>query len=127
MSLIDPTPFCSHSGISLPWKIDADALTNDDLGALAKLVADRIGFWRVVGIPRGGLRFAEALEPYVRWIGSKPTVLIVDDVLTTGKSMENAKLQFGEYFNVTGVVIFARTVCPHWVQPIFSLAPWMQP
>lgn len=120
--------FLSHSGLNLSWKIDADALTDADLAALAKLVADRIAFSCVVGVPRGGLRFAAALEQYC--IGPDDrTLLIVDDVLTTGGSMEKEKNlhKLGAFKAIVGVVIFARAAPPHWVRPIFMLAPWMKP
>jgi hypothetical protein len=129
--------FRSHSGIDLGWKIDADALTDADLATLAKLVADRITFSRVIGIPRGGLRFAAALKPYCATppISTIPITLVVDDVLTTGRSMEEVKAGIIHSFDsenqpvcqILGVVIFARAVPPYWVRPIFSLAPWVQP
>lgn len=119
-------PFRSHSGLDLAWKIDCDALTDADLATLAAQVHRKFShFHRVVGVPRGGLRFATALEPY-----ADPKVygvtLIVDDVLTTGASMEKMRDSLATDY-VIGVVIFARTPCPRWIRPIFTLAPWVGP
>lgn len=134
MTLFSPEAFRSHSGIDLSWKIDCDALTDADLAALAKLVADRIPFDHVIGVPCGGLRFAAALEKYADLRRTANRFLIVDDVLTTGHSMEVVKARIWSIEDLragvsapVGVVIFARAVCPHWVRPIFSLAPWMHP
>lgn len=45
--------------------------------------------------------------------------VIVDDVLTTGESMEEMRLHYSS--RTIGVVLFARGKCPDWVTPIFSL------
>jgi hypothetical protein len=114
LSLFRMGAFTSHSGIRLQWKIDCDALTDADLHALAFVLSQRLAFSSVVGIPRGGLRLAAALEPFVT---TGPT-LIVDDVLTTGRSMDEMRKQ---HPGSIGAVIFARGRCPHWIFPIFSL------
>jgi len=115
MSLFAHGKFESHSGLTLPWKIDCDALTDDDLRVLAAEIATRIKFGQVVGVPRGGLRLAYMLEYYITT--RHPVTLIIDDVLTTGQSME----QFRAGKEAIGVVIFARGPCPPWVKPIFTL------
>jgi hypothetical protein len=117
--------FESHSGIQLNWKIECDGLTDADLEALAEAVSSRIIFKEVIGIPRGGLRFAEALKQY-RSPVARPT-LIVDDVLTTGRSMNELRKSVSG--PSTGVVIFARGPgpIPAWIFPIFSLATWICP
>ncbi|KKL20362.1 hypothetical protein LCGC14_2456230, partial [marine sediment metagenome] len=46
------------------------------------------------------------------------TLLIVDDVLTTGASMEK---QRAGRTNTIGAVIFARGDCPAWVKPLFAM------
>lgn len=111
--------FTSHAGLPLLWKIEADALSPDDWRAIASFVGPSLAFRSVQGIPRGGLAFAEALEPYASDEGG---VLLVDDVLTTGGSMEEARSKIvGE---VRGVVLFSRsTSCPDWIMPVFSLHP----
>ena len=113
MNLIVAEEFISHAGRLLDFKIECDALSDADIAELAAIIAMRFRFGQVVGIPRGGLRLAKALEPYAK---TGPT-LIVDDVLTTGRSMEAAR----EAVSDRGVVIFARGPCPSWVTPVFSL------
>lgn len=107
--------FLSHSGFPLPWKIDVDSLGDMDFKCLAWLGSRIIGpFSEVEGIPRGGLRFAQVLQAYKGKEGPK---LIVDDVLTTGKSMENARMGMP----AKGLVIFNRGIKPPWVESIFQL------
>ena len=100
--------FISHSGKELNYKIDCDALTDQDLDCLAQLVNSKLpcGFKTVIGVPRGGLRFAKALTPYCREGGYYH--LVCDDVLTTGKSMRRTmdKLKLSP---TIGIVIFSRT------------------
>jgi orotate phosphoribosyltransferase len=104
--------FISHSNIPLTWKIECDVLTDADLKTLAKVVSERFRFGSVVGVPRGGLRFAAALAQYATGSGRR---LIVDDVLTTGRSMNEMRQNESDI----GLVIFARGTCPPWVIPIF--------
>ncbi len=118
-SLIKYGKFKSHSGLSLSWKIDADALFDSDIVDIAKIIHDRMRFSKVIGIPRGGVRLANALQEYVE-IGYP--VLIVDDVLTTGRSMEEYRLSISD--PIIGVVIFSRGVCPKWVRSVFTVDEW---
>jgi hypothetical protein len=109
--------FALHSGDKASWKIDCDALTDGDLETLAAIAADRLGclIGNVEGVPRGGLRFAQALSKHS---GVDGQLIICDDVLTTGASMEAQRA--GR--DARGVVIFARGKCPDWVTPIFTCA-----
>ena len=100
------------------FKIDCDALTSDDIEAIAFLISKRFRFSHVVGVPTGGDRLASALIKYRDF--NSDQCLLVDDVLTTGKSMEKAKTLV-DGLNVQGVVIFARAKCPVWVTPLFQL------
>lgn len=109
------------SGETTYFKIDCDALVRDDLETLAWLIRRRVGrFGSVVGVPRGGIAIAEALESYVN--PKSPAQLIVDDVLTTGKSMQDMK-EVAHVFHddIKGAVIFARGKCPDWITPIFQM------
>ncbi len=115
--------FVAHSGRTLPWKIDCDALTDDDLACLAKLVGGRFPvFSEVIGVPRGGLRFAEALRPYA--VAEAPMTIVVDDVLTTGRSMEDARKSIKG--PSCGIVIYARGPLPRWVKAVFVVSPWLR-
>lgn len=122
MSLFVNTEFTAHAGRQLKFKIECDALTDEDIGTLAAIIARNYTFRRVCGVPRGGLRLAQALEKYVSPEG---LTLIVDDVLTSGMSMEKAREDYED--ETLGVVIFARGPCPSWVQAVFQLSEWAGP
>lgn len=121
MTLFRQGYFTLHSGDKSRIKIECDALSNSDWDTIAIQVADRFKFGRVVGVPRGGMPFALALLPYVD--ESSDVTLIVDDVLTTGASMEVEHARCRG--RTIGVVLFARGQCPEWVYPIFKM--WRHP
>jgi hypothetical protein len=116
--------FTLHSGDESTFLIDCDALTDEDLAALAHEVSTRLRWRKVVGIPEGGLRFAEKLSAYN--IGSTELpVLIADDVWTTGRSMREMSgtvlRDRGTGTVVQGVVIFARDEVDGWVHALFQM------
>lgn len=121
MTLFPSGMFTAHSGALLPWKIECDALTDEDLFTLAG-VASRVlpEFNGVYGVPRGGVRFANAMLRH-RTPSYAAPLLIVDDVLTTGRSMEAAKARLGGTERTLGLVMFARGTCPPWVRTLFAL------
>lgn len=99
--------FTLASGERSPFKIDCDALTSADWATLAAMVEDAfpLGFSEVVGVPTGGFRLAEALQP---WANAKRNArLVVDDVLTTGRSIQRL---MGPHD--WGFVVFARRPPP---------------
>ena len=105
--------FTLHSGAFTSWLIDCAALTDADLSTLAFLTVSLFGaYGEVEGVPEGGLRFARELRKFTT-VGP---LLIADDVLTTGASMEAQR----DGRKAKGVVIFARGPCPTWVTPLFS-------
>lgn len=107
--------FRLHSGEESAFKIECDALTDHDWAALAQIIVTRIPpFGQVEGVPSGGLQLAAELEPYA----TEGPLLIVDDVLTTGISME----KYRGPRPAIGVVIFARGDCAEWITPLFRLA-----
>ncbi len=116
MTLFKNEKVISHAGLHLPFKIECDALTEEDIETIAAIISRKYKFRAVCGIPRGGIRLAAALQKY---LSNEGLVLIVDDVLTTGLSMEDARRQIGG--DAFGIVIFARGKCPEWVKPIFQL------
>ena len=119
--------FTAHSGNELSWKIDCDALTDEDLDTLAYHTACKVKFKEVNGVPRGGLRLAKALGQYCTSDLSTNNILIVDDVLTTGNSMEDilkGMLERGDDSNTVyiGYVIFSRIKNPApWIKSIFYM------
>lgn len=117
MSLFRTGKFSLHSGAVSDFKIDADFLSNDDWSALAAYAVAHLlpPFGEVEGVPTGGLSFANHLGS---WATEGP-LLIVDDVLTTGDSMEE---QRGDR-DAVGLVVFARGALPLWVVPMFIMVP----
>lgn len=114
-TLFSQGEFTLHSGRASWMKIDCDALTDDDIATLARAAAAVVGeFGTVEGVPSGGLRLAAALEAYVTPGGP---LLVVDDVLTTGGSMEEHRA--GR--DAKGFVVFARGDCPGWVTPLMRV------
>ena len=120
-SLFIKREFKSNSGLELTWKIDCDALTDEDIETIAFIIHKRLefSFKKAIGIPRGGLRLAKALQKY-----SNPEsrlVLLVGDVLTTGRSMNEWRERLGKrYAWIAGVVIFARAEPDEWITPVFT-------
>lgn len=89
--------FTLSSGMRSSLKIECDALTDADWKTLATAAfAGYGGAWgEAVGVPRGGLTLARYLNEFSmtreeaaeREIYSYVDVLVVDDVVTTGKSL----------------------------------------
>lgn len=127
MGLFKNEPFLSHAGNPLLWKIECDALDDEDIETLASIIARHFKFSEVIGIPRGGIRLANAL---LKYRSGASGILIVDDVFTTGKSMEEARRNHGkDDKDIIGIVIFARgeVSCPPWIKPICLFSDWTRP
>lgn len=126
MSLFREGEFVGHSGRILPWKIECEALTDEDWEWAAARVSARYTFHEVYGIPRGGVAFARALAAHLSKGGQFK--LIADDVLTTGKSMTDARKELGwENDLCLGVALFSRadhSKLPGWMRGILTLEHW---
>lgn len=107
MSLFQKGNFKLHSNKISDFKIECDDLTLNDIKTLAYLISKRFKFFSVFGVPTGGLALAAELKQYCSNDLNDPT-LIVDDVLTTGKSMIDF-IRKSDIKNPFGVAIFART------------------
>lgn len=125
MGLFARKSFRMHSGGVSDYKIDCDALTIDDIKTIASIIVKRLEkngetFSEVYGIPRGGTKLADALRRYAKPDGK--FLLIVDDVFTTGSSMEEVKMKFNKRESLC-IVIFARDdhEKPFWVRPVFQM------
>jgi len=115
MNLFVRGRFVAHSGGILDWKIECDALADTDIECIAWVLSIRIGqFGSVEGVPSGGMRLAEAIRKYA----IEGPLLIVDDVFTTGNSMEEHKN--GRF--AKGAVIFATSPTPYWIKPLFMMS-----
>ena len=127
--LFQAIDFTSHAGKALNWKIECDALSTQEWDCLAQMIYEyeHQSFGEVVGIPRGGLPLARALEGYATGNPEHP-ILIVDDVLTTGGSMNTFQM---DYFRnrdprrgYIGWVIFSRAPLEHangWINALFMM------
>ena len=107
-----------NSGEISGFKIECDALTEKDWECLAYLASEKVKFKDVISVPSGGDIFAKYLSQYKVDDESLP-VLICDDVLTSGGSMERKRKEIDE--DTIGVVAFARGECPDWVVSILKL------
>lgn len=107
--------FTLASGLPSTWKVECDSLTPADWASLAHIAVERLGlqFVAVVGVPTGGLPFADALRKYE---GSWGPTLVVDDVLTTGVSI---RTKMAEYHASIGLVAFARGPLPPNVKAVW--------
>lgn len=112
------------SGQQSDFKIDCDALSDNEIAVCARLLIKRLPkFGAVDGVPTGGNRLASAMLPYV----TDGPLLIVDDVWTTGNSME--RYRAGR--DAIGAVLFFRPevgkadpVAASWVKAaLFVLMP----
>lgn len=128
MNLFNWGEIILSSGKKSKLKVDCDALSDGDIKTLAEMIRVLVGqpFGSVEGIPRGGMRLAEALEDFK----TEGPHLIADDVWTTGGSMINAVMarmgpsrNFENQPKILGAVIFARGKLPSsgWVKAIWHL------
>src|SRR5437899_1361464 len=109
MSLFQRGDFKLHSGMNSAFKIDCDFLTDSDIDTIAEMLSKRLtAFSYVEGVPRGGLRLATAMKKYTTPAAPFCPFLIVDDIFTTGRSMEEHRA--GR--SAIGAVIFARNETP---------------
>ena len=126
IDLFQKVDFESHAGLDLSWKIEMDALSENEWKCIAHMIIELSQpFQAAIGIPRGGLKLSGYLHEYSTQNPADP-YLIVDDVMTTGGSMEEYKK---EHFNdkyVIGWVVFARSKVPIWCDALFRM-PYREP
>jgi len=121
MDLFQSVNFRSHSGLDLTWKIEMDALTAPEWYTLSQMILDLSSpFREAVGIPRGGVHLGQLLTQYGTGKSTDP-ILIVDDVLTTGVSMEEYKKEYFVNKDAIGWVVFARGYPPSWCKALFQM------
>ena len=125
MNLFQLGNFVLHSGQQSSFKIECDALTEQGWETMAAVIANNWElFCNVIGIPYGGVKLASCLAKYAVDSDVSPKVLLVDDVLTTGNSMEEYKWHIENEIGdgpVIGAVVFARGKCPDWIFPVFQM------
>lgn len=122
MNLFQKVDIILNSGKPSDFKIECDALTDEDIETFAYLISKKYTFRKVVGVPRGGVRIENALQKYTTNNNEHP-ILIVDDVLTTGGSMKRHRDMYDDmgYVGIQGVVLFARGECPDWIDSVFKM------
>lgn len=120
LDLFQTGRFTLNSGVQRDWKIECDSLTDGDIATLARMIAPRLpAFKETIPVPRGGCRLAAALNEYAtEGYGYR---LIVEDVLTTGASMEAVRAALPGGNKALGLVIFACKRPPRWVIPIWTM------
>lgn len=120
--------FTLASGKKSSWKIECDALTKEDWEGLAEMavmtVLKGMTIAAVMGVPRGGVPFSDAVVKYVTQPAPLDSVIVLcEDVVTTGGSITRFRdkycLDWG--LPVVGVCVFARGRCPDWVKPLFRM------
>lgn len=113
------------SGMVSDFKIDCDGLNYKERKALVYMARKILPDYGIAfGVPTGGLWLAEELNFY-----AKPgceTVLVVDDVWTTGGSMSRfvEELHATREYEITdleGFVLFARGPVPPGLTVLFTL------
>lgn len=135
MSIFKSQTITKSDGTKLDWVIDCDDFTDTELGIFAKLIISKYPDFFLVTHPNSHYgscvpRLAKAIADIK--IGTPldqaKYILIVDDVLTSGKSMEDLAIGYREkrtwdprFQNIVGAVIFARGPCPAWITPLFSM------
>jgi len=123
MNLFQSVDFVSHSGLELKWKIECDALSDPEWFTISQMIMEiSVPFKEAIGIPRGGTKLGSLLNQYGTGKREDP-VLLVDDVLTTGESMNEfkRKRQWRNPVKYIGWVVFARNKCPDWVTALFQM------
>tara|TARA_Y100000590_G_scaffold325251_1_gene368970 strand:- start:589 stop:1038 length:450 start_codon:yes stop_codon:yes gene_type:complete len=123
MELFQKIDFTSHSGLDLKWKIEMDALSHKEWECIAQMIIELSQpFREAVGIPRGGNVLGKLLNKHGTGNREDP-ICIVDDVLTTGESMNEFKTKrhWREPCKYIGWVVFARAKCPDWVTALFQM------
>ena len=117
--------FKSHAGLDLSWKIEMDALSENEWFTIARMILEiSPPFHSAIGIPRGGVLLGELLNKYGTGKEEDP-FCIVDDVLTTGKSMidyrEEMDIERWQKSCALGWVVFARVKPPKWIKALFQM------
>lgn len=127
-------------GRVLPFVIDCDDMTDAELGIFAKMIIDRYPDFADVIHPNSHYgsvapRLAKAiceLRPAIPYEQAK-YVLVVDDVVTTGASMEKCKQDHeaskplaASPWGYVGVSIFSHGhSIPQWIHPIFAIGDFL--
>lgn len=133
-SIFQRGDFLLNSGVHSGWKLELDEATDAEMSVFAYMAMQtaRIPlFGSVCPVPKGkseslidnAQRIADAMLPYV--VPGINSTLIVDDVYTTGGSINQARLDYNAQHpsigNTIGFVLWARNPPPSWVRALFTM------
>lgn len=103
-----PDSYPLRSGGRSTFKVECDALTPADWDGLATMAIERgllYGPFEVaIGVPRGGVPFAEALMRRTEFVEEGAGRVVCEDVWTTGNSIQKLLTRSDD----RGLVAFAR-------------------
>lgn len=127
MNFVARGDFVLRSGNKSGYKFECDALTGADWEGVAAAVMEELGlppFQHAVGVPRGGVPLARAMNRHACPGDSSLPFLVCEDVVTTGASMERFREECFKDEHVVGVAFICRGSCPDWVRPLLTLNRW---
>lgn len=133
MSIFQRGTFILNSSNVSRWKLELDDATDEEIATFAYMAIDTCRvpcFGSIVPVPKGksaskvdnAKRIADAMQRYV--IPDVRTTLIVDDVFTTGGSINQCREGYAAQhpgIYVSGFVIFARSPTFGWVNALFTM------
>jgi hypothetical protein len=125
IDLFQKIDFTSHAGLDLTWKIEMDALSHREWECISHMIRELSPpFREAIGIPRGGNVLGKLLNRHGTGKEEDP-ICIVDDVLTTGTSMdtyrEEMDIERWQKSCALGWVVFARVRPPKWIKALFQM------
>ena len=125
IDLFQKIEFTSHAGLDLKWKIEMDALSHGEWECITQMIMELSPpFREAIGIPRGGSVLGKLLNQHGTGKEEDP-ICIVDDVLTTGMSMdtyrEEMDIERWQKSCALGWVVFARIKTPKWITALFQM------
>jgi len=125
IDLFQKIEFTSHAGLDLKWKIEMDALSHGEWECITQMIMELSPpFREAIGIPRGGSVLGKLLNQHGTGKEEDP-ICIVDDVLTTGMSMntyrEEMDIERWQKSCALGWVVFARVRPPKWIKALFQM------
>jgi hypothetical protein len=120
--LFKEVDFISHAGVPLSWKLECEALSIAEWSCLAKMILEyeKRPFSIAMGIPRGGVLLANALDRYGTNKAKDP-ILVVDDVYTTGTSFREYCEDLFPDRDVIKWCVFARKPTTDGVKALFTM------
>ena len=73
MNLFQSVDFKSHAGLDLSWKIEMDALEDEEWVTISQMILELSQpFREAIGIPRGGTRLGKITQSIWNWKQDRP-------------------------------------------------------